>query len=115
ALQVAAALSMEGFRASRSPLDDRVAAARPAPGQAACAAGLRALLAGGSAGGRRLQDPLSFRCVSQTHGSLVAALDFLADALEPELNGAGDNPLVLAGDEALAPTGDFFRPGLAAA
>ena len=115
ALQVAAALSMEGFRASRSPLDERVAAARPAPGQAACAAGLRALLAGGSSRGRRLQDPLSFRCASQTHGSLAAALDFLAAALEPELNGAGDNPLVLAQDGEIVSTGNFFVPGLAVA
>ena len=32
AMQVAAALSMEGFRANLSPLDPRVVAARPAPG-----------------------------------------------------------------------------------
>jgi histidine ammonia-lyase len=115
ALQVAAALSLEGFRASRSPLDERVAAARPAPGQAACAAGLRELLAGSSAGARRLQDPLSFRCVSQTHGSLAAALDFLAAALEPELNGAGDNPLVLTEDREIVSTGNFFVPALALA
>src|SRR5207253_262614 len=73
-LQVAAALSMEGFCANTTPLDERVVTARPAPGQATCAAGLRRLLAGSSAGSRRLQDPLSFRCVSQTHGSLWAAL-----------------------------------------
>jgi histidine ammonia-lyase len=115
ALQVAAALSMEGFRANGSPLDERVVAARPAPGQAACAARLRALLAGSSATPRRLQDPLSFRCVSQTHGSLAAALDFLAAALEPELNGAGDNPLVLTGDGEIVSTGNFFVPALALA
>ncbi len=115
ALQVAAALSMEGFRASRSPLDERVAAARPAPGQEACAARLRELLAGSSAGARRLQDPLSIRCVSQTHGSLAAALDFLDAALEPELHGAGDNPLVLAGDREIVSTGNFFVPALAVA
>jgi histidine ammonia-lyase len=115
AMQLAAALSMEGFRASRTPLDERVAAARPAPGQAECAARLRALLAGGSATARRLQDPLSLRCVSQTHGSLSAALDFLAAALEPELNGAGDNPLVLADDGEIVSTGNFFVPVLALA
>jgi histidine ammonia-lyase len=114
-VQVAAALSMEGFRASVTPLDARAVAARPAPGQAACAAGLRALLAGSSAGSRRLQDPLSFRCVSQTHGSLTAALEFLAAALEPELNGAGDNPLVLTEDGEIVSTGNFFVPALALA
>ena len=97
--QISAALSMEGFRAALTPLDPRVVRARPQPGQEWSAAGLRALLAGGSltepGASRRLQDPLSFRCASQLHGSLHAALALLAAALEPELNGAADNPLVL--------------------
>jgi histidine ammonia-lyase len=118
AAHAAAALSLEGFRASLTPLDDRVVEARPAPGQAACAASLRTLLAGGSlatSGGRRLQDPLSFRCVSQVHGSLATALEFLADALEPELNGAGDNPLVLVDAGEIVSTGNFLVPVLALA
>src|SRR5204863_5481116 len=45
ALNVSAALSFEGFRANLSPLDPRVQAARPAPGQEAVAARLTALLA----------------------------------------------------------------------
>jgi histidine ammonia-lyase len=114
-VQLSAALTMEGFRASVSPIDERVAAARPAPGQVQCAARLRALLDGSTAGSRRLQDPLSIRCVSQTHGSLAAALDFLAAALEPELNGAGDNPLVLLDDREIVSTGNFFVPALALA
>jgi histidine ammonia-lyase len=122
--QIAAALSFEGFRANLTPIDERVAAARPAPGQISAAAGLRALLAGGAltrpGAARRLQDPLSFRCVSQVHGSLVAALDLLAAALEPELNGAGDNPLVLVESEEmekaeLVSTGNFHTPALALA
>jgi histidine ammonia-lyase len=119
AAQVAAALSLEGFRASLTPLDERVAAARPAPGQVECAAELRRLVAGGSLaeGGssRRLQDPLSFRCVSQVHGSLLAALGQLESALQPELNGAGDNPLVLAGSGEIVSTGNFHVPALALA
>lgn len=117
--QVAAALAFEGFRANLTPIDPRVAGARPAPGQAACAAGLRELLDGGAltapGAARRLQDPLSFRCASQVHGSLAAALDLLADALEPELNGAGDNPLVLAADGEIVSTGNFHTPALALA
>ena len=114
--QAAAALSLEGFRANLSPLDPRVVEARPAPGQAACAAELRRLLAGGSLahhGGRRLQDPLSFRCVSQVHGSAFMALELLAAALEPELSGSGDNPLVLENE--IVSTGNFFVPALALA
>ena len=117
--QISAALSMEGFRAALTPLDTRVVAARPQPGQGWSAAGLRALLAGGSltepGASRRLQDPLSFRCASQLHGSLHAALTLLAAALEPELNGAADNPLVLTDDDEIVSTGNFQVPALALA
>jgi histidine ammonia-lyase len=118
-MQAAAALSMEGFRANLSPLDPRVVAARPAPGQAWAAAGLRDLLAGSAltepGAARRLQDPISLRCASQIHGSLRAALDMLAPAVVPELQGAADNPLVLAGDEEILSTGNFHVPALALA
>jgi histidine ammonia-lyase len=119
AAQISAALSMEGFRANLSPIDPRVVAARPAPGQAWSAAGLRALLHGGalSAAGaaRRLQDPLSFRCASQVHGSLQTALALLGAALAPELSGAADNPLVLIEDSEIVSTGNFHVPALALA
>jgi len=117
--QIAAALSMEGFRASLTPLDPRIVQARPQPGQGWSASGLLALLAGGSLteanAARRLQDPLSFRCASQVHGSLHIALDLLAATLEPELNGAADNPLVLADDGEILSTGNFQVPALALA
>jgi histidine ammonia-lyase len=118
AAQASAALSFEGFRANLSPLEERVATARPAPGQAECSAALRALLAGGSlaaSGGRRLQDPLSFRCVGSVHGSMAVALDLFRSALEPELSGAADNPLVLVEDDEIVSTGNFFTPALALA
>jgi histidine ammonia-lyase len=117
--QIAAALSMEGFRAALTPLDPRVVRARPQPGQEWAAAGLLALLAGGSLtepqASRRLQDPLSFRCASQLHGSLHVALELLAAALEPELNGAADNPLVLSADGEILSTGNFQVPALSLA
>lgn len=125
--QISAALSMEGFRASLTPLDPRVVAARPAPGQAWAAAGLRALLEGGELTGvahpRRLQDPLSFRCASQVHGALHTALGALEAAVAPELAGAADNPLVLTpsvGDQdgaepEILSTGNFSSPVLALA
>ena len=119
AAQISAALAMEGFRANLTPLDPRVVAARPAPGQAWAAEGLRSLLAGGAltepGAARRLQDPLSFRCASQIHGSLHAALEFLAAAVGPELNGAGDNPLVLAAEDEILSNGNFHVPALALA
>ncbi len=117
--QSAAALTCEGFRANLSPLDPRVQAARPAPGQAEAAAELMALLEGslllGPGAARRLQDPLSLRCVSQVQGALIAALGFARAALDPEINGAGDNPLVIVEDDAILSTGNFHTTALALA
>ena len=117
--QIAAALTFEGFRANSSPFDARVQAARPAPGQADAAAQLLGLMEGSlltqPGAARRLQDPLSLRCVSQVHGALIAALDFARKALEPEINGAGDNPLVIAEDDAILSTGNFHTTALALA
>jgi histidine ammonia-lyase len=117
--QAVAALSYEGFRANTTPLEPSVQAARPAPGQREAASGLRALLSGGllldPANARRLQDPISLRCVSQVHGSLRSALDFVRPALAAELGGAADNPLVLAEQGRVVSTGNFHTPALALA
>ncbi len=130
-LDAVAVLSFEAFRANLSPIDARVAAARPAPGQAESAASLRRKLAGTrlfeAGAARRVQDPISLRCVSQVHGSLRAAAAFVEPNLEAELNGAGDNPLILTDDPVVtgAPiltgggdilsNGNFHTPAMAVA
>lgn len=117
--QAVAALTFEGFRANTSPLDPRVQRARRAPCQADAARGLLALLAGGELSdpraARRVQDPISLRCVAQVHGALYSALSFVADALLPELNGSGDNPMVFADTGDILSTGNFHTAGLALA
>ncbi len=111
ALDAAGALSLEGFAGNLSPLHPAAARARPYPGLERTAARLRELLAGSplEAPGapRLLQDPLSFRCISQVHG---AARDTLAHAeaqLVTELNAAADNPLHVAEEGRLISTGNF--------
>jgi histidine ammonia-lyase len=112
-----AALSFEGWRAGTGVIDDAVLALRPQPGQDRAAARIRHHLAGGdllvNGRGRRLQDPLSFRCVAATQGAMEHAVDALADTLTGELNGNGDNPVVL--DGRVVPTGNFHTPLLALA
>jgi histidine ammonia-lyase len=116
-LDVSAALALEGFRGNLSPLDPRAQKARPAPGQAAATARLTALLAGSAlwqpGTARRVQDPLSFRCIAPVHGTALDALDHARRALEIELNSAGDNPLVIATDDVLLSTGNFDVTALA--
>lgn len=117
ALDRAAALSIEGFRGNPSPFDPRVQGDRPAPGQTAAAGRIRRLLAGSAlfedGGPRRVQDPLSIRCLPQVHGALLAALDFARSAVAAELTGGGDNPLVLPEDGAILSTGNFHTAALA--
>jgi len=117
--QAVTALTYEGFRANTSPLDARVLALRPAPGQSRAAGELLALLDGGDLGdpraARRVQDPVSLRCAAQVHGAGYAALDFADAALAPELNGCGDNPVVLGGTGEIVSSGNFHTPALALA
>ena len=118
-LDRAAVLSMEGFRANLSPLRPEALAARPSPGIAESAQRLHTLLAGSDlwrdGAARRLQDPLSFRCVPQIHGAVLWAYSQARDHVQAELNGAGDSPMVLVDSGTLISTANFHIPGLALA
>jgi histidine ammonia-lyase len=114
--QQAAALAMEGYGANRTILDPRLQSARPAPGQEAAARQLRELLAREEeTAPAALQDPLSIRCIPSIHGALSDAIDRARLAVEIELNGAADNPLVLADDGLVRSTGNFHTAALALA
>ncbi|HET9720149.1 MAG TPA: aromatic amino acid ammonia-lyase [Solirubrobacteraceae bacterium] len=112
-----AALSFEALRADPVVLDERVQAARGAPGQAAVARIMRELLAGArleSAGPDRLvQDPYPFRVLPQVDGVTLSALENLERVLGRELNARPENALIYAG-EAL-PNGNFHLAELASA
>ena len=113
------ALSFEGFRANLSPLAERAQAARPAPGQTEAARRLARALAGSAleaaGAARRVQDPLSFRCVAQVHGAALDALAHATEHVEIELNAAADSPRVDIDAGSIASTGNFHIPGLAIA
>jgi histidine ammonia-lyase len=102
ALTAAGALSLEAFRANLSPLDPRVTALRQAPGQTAASRLLLTLLAGSDLAdrknARRVQDPLSFRCLAPVVGAAFDQLARAGTAINADLNGAGDSPAVLADD-----------------
>ena len=103
---VAAALSLEAFKGSTVPFDERLLATRGQPGPARVAARLRELLAGSGvvashADCGRVQDPYTLRCAPQVIGAIYDALAYVAGALERELAAVTDNPLVFP-----APSGD---------
>lgn len=101
---IAAAATMEGFRANLDAIDLPVNAVHRRKYQADVAADLRSMLAGSSlwnsGEARLLQDPLSFRNVSQIHGALREAVDRLIEVWNDELNSVAVNPIVHEGDKA---------------
>ena len=115
-LQKTAALSLEAFVANISPFEATVLRARPQPGQVEAGDEIRDLLVGGSlleaGAGRRLQDPLSFRCLAQTHGVLLCALKTLETEVHVHLNSSPDNPVVLLDEQRCVSNGNFHTPGL---
>jgi len=116
---VSAALAFEGFRANLTPLDPRVQAARPARGQTLVATRISQLLAGSAlwevGAARRVQDPISLRCLTQVHGAALAALLIGRDDVEIELNSAADSPLVIPDSGQMLSNGNFHIPALALA
>ncbi len=113
-----AALADEGYAANLSVFDPRIAAARPAGAQVAAATLFRALLAGSSlyaAPPRSIQDAVSFRTMAQLFGSTHAVLAMLSDAVEAEVNGNSDSPLVLAAEGEMLSSPNFHPPMIALA
>jgi histidine ammonia-lyase len=101
---VAVALSLEAFKGSTVPFDERLHALRPHHGQRQVAARLRALLAGSPvvashADCGRVQDPYTLRCAPQVIGAVADAVGYITGALERELDAVTDNPLVFPGGD----------------
>jgi histidine ammonia-lyase len=107
----AGALSLEAAGANLSPTDPRVVALRPAPGQVAASRLIRSLIKGSdllkAKHPRRVQDPLSFRCLAPVNGAAFDQLARATAAVLADLNGAGDSPAVLVDDEELMSTVNF--------
>ncbi|MCF3138419.1 aromatic amino acid lyase [Paenarthrobacter sp. AR 02] len=100
-----------------SPFSPAIQAAKAVNGQRDSAAAVRRLLSGGWLEDVRaevsVQDALSFRAAPQTHGAFRSLVSDLGEALEVELNGRGDNPLVDVGSGQVVSGGNFQPTQLA--
>src|ERR1700756_3409824 len=118
-MQIAAALSFEAFLANLSIIHPAAARARPHSGLEQSMSRLRELLEDSHlwqpGAARNLQDPLSIRCVPQTHGALYDTLSVVRGLMEIELNSAADNPLVLVEESTIVSVGNFDVASLAMA
>src|SRR5450631_4152742 len=116
AADVIAALSVEALLGTTSAFAERAVALRPAPGQAASAANLRAMLAESAmvASHREshhaVQDPYSLRCTPQVHGAGRDVHNFARECVLRELAAVVDNPMVL--DSEVISGGNFHGQAL---
>ncbi|MCZ8042632.1 MAG: aromatic amino acid lyase [Beijerinckiaceae bacterium] len=114
---MAGALSLEAFRANLSPLDEGLADMRPLLGHRVGAAWLRGTLAGSDlfkpGVARRLQDPLSFRCLAPVAGHACNAVAAASHAVQNELASAPDSPAVLVERDILLSSVNFDTTELA--
>jgi histidine ammonia-lyase len=117
---IAGAMTVEATKSSLKPFDPRLQEVRPHPGQIACAANLRHLLAQSEimpshADCSKVQDAYSMRCMPQVHGSLRNAVAHATQIVECEMNSATDNPLVFADTREVISGGNFHAQPIALA
>jgi histidine ammonia-lyase len=117
AADVVAALSVEALLGTTQAFAEDAVALRPAPGQAASAANLRAMLdasmvvASHRESHHAVQDPYSLRCTPQVHGAARDVLAFARETVVNELHAVVDNPMVL--DGRMVSGGNFHGQALA--
>jgi histidine ammonia-lyase len=98
AFDLAAASALEGFRGGLRAQAGQAAGGDRGAGQARSRMNLSRLLEGSALHdpdqGRFLQDPLSFRSITQIHGAGYEVWEWTKTQFELEINSSADNPLV---------------------
>lgn len=98
AFQLSAAFSLEGFRANLDASSQQVAQATTRLGQNTVSKSLAKLLAGSRlldpSAARFLQDPLSFRNITQVLGAVQECADWLERVIEDEMASSAVNPMI---------------------
>ncbi len=115
--QLIACLALEAAGGSTQPLDERLHACHPHPGQRHVAEQMRLLLEGSRLVNQSLdiQDPYTLRCVPQVLGTCLEALQFVQEKIEIEMNSVTDNPLLFPETGEVLSGGNFHGEMLALA
>lgn len=111
-----AAMSLDAYYGLTAPFIDAVHQVRPHKGQIATAARMRQLLEGSEIVEKPkqyVQDPYSFRCIPQVHGTAKDTIDYVASAVDVEVNSATDNPTVCPDDDLIISAGNFHGEPIA--
>ncbi|MFW9792875.1 MAG: histidine ammonia-lyase [Candidatus Thorarchaeota archaeon] len=117
---IAASMSLEALRGSRTAFDERIHSVRPHEGQTDVARALREILKDSEinqshADCGKVQDAYSLRCIPQVYGASLDAIRYIYSVLETEINSATDNPLVFGDDGVVLSGGNFHGQPVALA
>lgn len=111
-----AAMSLDAYYGLTAPFIDAVHQVRPHKGQIATAARMRQLLEGSEIVEKPkqyVQDPYSFRCIPQVHGTVKDTIDYVASAVDVEVNSVTDNPTVCPDNDIIISAGNFHGEPIA--
>ncbi len=113
-----AAVSLEAYDGRIEPFSEVIQRIRPHKGQAETARRIRQILKGSEiifSEKEHVQDPYSFRCVPQVHGSVKHTLDYVRNIFTVEINAVTDNPIIDVENAAIISGGNFHGEPLAIA
>lgn len=117
---IAAGMTLEALRGTRTALDERIHAIRAHEGQTDVAKALRNLLPDSEinrshAECGKVQDAYSLRCMPQVIGASLDTIRYVQSVVETEINSVTDNPLVFTDDETVVSGGNFHGQPIALA
>lgn len=115
---VVSALSLDVFDARTEPFHPLLQQIRPQAGQVETARAVAALRADSELAQRtkrHVQDPYSFRCIPQVHGSARDAARFAEEIILTEVNSVSDNPNIFPDEDLILSGGNFHGQSIALA
>ncbi|MCS6990567.1 MAG: histidine ammonia-lyase [Chitinophagales bacterium] len=113
-----ASISLDAFACSADPFVLDLHRLRPHHGQLMTAAFVQQVLSDSPLFNRRkddVQDPYSFRCIPQVHGTSKDVIGFCERLVSTEINAVTDNPIILPESRQIISGGNFHGQPLAIA
>jgi histidine ammonia-lyase len=111
-----AAMSFEAYDGRVEPFTLAVHTVRPHKGQIDTANKMRELLEGSEMTKQykeNVQDPYSFRCIPQVHGTVKDTFEYVSSVIDTEINSATDNPTVCPDEDLIISAGNFHGEPIA--
>lgn len=115
---IISACSLEGFDGLKEPFDPSIHKVRNHFGQNFVAKKMLEFLEGSKLQEQnkaQVQDPYSFRCIPQVHGTSLDSIMHVQKVVETEINSVTDNPTIFPDENKIISGGNFHGQGLAVA